>query len=140
MGYHTYFSKNGCSTVDYAILSKDLLTSVEYVCTSDQNFLSDHVQISFKLKCDIKQYINKKDFDDKLMKKFIKYRWTDVSHGKMYETLNSDEVKNKILNFEITNFVKNEKASMINKSLTEILDNVASKTYLIKISIKQMKN
>ena len=23
LGYHTYFSKNGCSTVDYAILSKD---------------------------------------------------------------------------------------------------------------------
>ncbi|XP_071137071.1 uncharacterized protein [Mytilus edulis] len=141
LGYHTYFSKNGCSTVDYAILSKDLLPSVEYFCTSDLNFLSDHVQISFKLKCDIKQYINKKDFNNNNMKKFTTYRWTDVSHGKMYEALNSDEVKNKILNFEITHFVRNEKGiNEASKSLTEILDNVASKTCIIKVPIKQKKS
>ena len=53
LGYFTYMSNNGFSSVDYAILSESLLPSVIYFKTNDFTYLSDHVQIELYLKCSI---------------------------------------------------------------------------------------
>jgi endonuclease/exonuclease/phosphatase family metal-dependent hydrolase len=43
LGYFTYMSNNGFSSVDYAILSESLLSSVTYFKTNDLTYFSDHV-------------------------------------------------------------------------------------------------
>jgi hypothetical protein len=53
LGYFTYMSNNGFSSVDYAILSESLLPSVKYSKTNDFTYLSDHAQIELYLKCSI---------------------------------------------------------------------------------------
>jgi endonuclease/exonuclease/phosphatase family metal-dependent hydrolase len=53
LGYFTYMSNNGFSSVDYAILSESLLPSVKYFKTNDFTYLSDHVQVELYLKCSI---------------------------------------------------------------------------------------
>lgn len=43
LGYYTYMSLNGYSTVDYAVISEGLLSSVQYFKTDTFNYLSDHI-------------------------------------------------------------------------------------------------
>jgi hypothetical protein len=56
LGYHTCFPPNGCSTVDYGIVSKCLLSSVKYFCTLDLSYLSDHVQNIFYIEMQYKSF------------------------------------------------------------------------------------
>jgi predicted nucleic acid-binding protein len=77
LGYFTYMSNNGFSSVDYAILSESLLPSVKYFKTNDFTYLSDHVQVELYLKCSItdetKTKLDEKD------EKYKTYKWTDTS-------------------------------------------------------------
>ena len=81
LGYHTCFTANGCSTVDYGIVSKCLLSSVKYFCTLDPSYLSDHVQIYFTLKCNINPSFKLRK--DTALKKYITYKWTKESKEKL---------------------------------------------------------
>ena len=69
LGYFTYMSNNGFSSVDYAILSESLLPSVKYSKTNDFTYLSDHVQIELYLKCSI-THETKTKLDGKKMEKY----------------------------------------------------------------------
>ena len=69
LGYFTYMSNNGFSSVDYAILSESLLPSVKYSKTNDFTYLSDHVQIELYLKCSI-THETKNKLDGKKMEKY----------------------------------------------------------------------
>lgn len=55
-GHYTCYTTNGNSTVDYAMVNDSLLSSVKFFCTTELNYISDHVQIYFVLKCKIKKY------------------------------------------------------------------------------------
>ena len=81
LGYHTCFTPNGCSTVDYGIVSKCLLSSVKYFCTLDPSYLSDHVQIYFTLKCNINPSFKLRK--NTALKKYITYKWTKESKEKL---------------------------------------------------------
>ena len=54
MGYFTCMTSNGFSSVDYAIVSESLLTSVNYFTTHSFNYLSDHVQLESIMNCNIR--------------------------------------------------------------------------------------
>ena len=54
LGYFTCLTANGCSSVDYSIVSESLLSSVLFFTTQDFNFLSDHSQIKLIIKCTIR--------------------------------------------------------------------------------------
>ena len=69
LGYFTYMSNNGFSSVDYAILSESLLPSVKYSKTNDFTYHSDHVQIELYLKCSI-THETKTKLDGKKMEKY----------------------------------------------------------------------
>ena len=45
LGYFTCLTVNGLSSVDYAIASESLLSSVLYFSTQEINYLSDHLHI-----------------------------------------------------------------------------------------------
>lgn len=55
LGYFTCLTVNGLSSVDYAIASESLLSSVLYFSTQEINYLSDHVQIKLLLKCKLQK-------------------------------------------------------------------------------------
>jgi len=83
IGYHTCFTANGCSNVDYGIVSKCLLPSVKYFCTKDPNYLSDHVQIYFVLSCNINSSYNICK-NNSILKKGFKYKWRQQSQKKKW--------------------------------------------------------
>ena len=97
LGYHTCFTPNGCSTVDYGIVSKCLLSSVKYFCTLDLSYLSDHVQIYFTLKCNINPSFKLRK--DTALKKYITYKWTKESKEKLTNFLCSNTTLNKTESF-----------------------------------------
>jgi hypothetical protein len=97
LGYHTCFTPNGCSTVNYGIVSKCLLSSVKYFCTLDLSYLSDHVQIYFTLKCNINPSFKLRK--DTALKKYITYKWTKESKEKLTNFLCSNTTLNKTESF-----------------------------------------
>ena len=46
-------SAKGSSSVDYAVVSENLLPSVQFFKTKDFNCFSDHLQIELSIKCNI---------------------------------------------------------------------------------------
>ena len=140
LGYHTCYTVNGCSTVDYAIVSRNLLSSVKFFCTTDLNYLSDHVQIYFVLSCKryCKNNIYKKEISH--FQKCQTYKWTDQSRNKMVEILNTEELKNKIVNFEVENFENNaEGVNFATKRLSEIFESISDRVCKIKTPVNNKR-
>ena len=106
LGYFTYMSNNGFSSVDYAILSESLLPSVKYFKTNDFTYLSDHVQIELYLKCSI-THETKTKLDEKRWKNIKTYKWTDNLKELLIEALSDENIKNEILGFELNNITEN---------------------------------
>ncbi|CAG2210414.1 unnamed protein product [Mytilus edulis] len=106
LGYFTCFTPNGLSTVDYAIVSKSLLTSVIYFKTNEINYLSDHAQIEIFLKCNIseKQYL----FPEDKWKTMKSYKWNDNSKNILIQTISSENFINEIINFETKKYSENQ--------------------------------
>ncbi|CAG2198439.1 unnamed protein product [Mytilus edulis] len=65
LGYFTCMSNNGYSTVDYAIVSDSLLSSVKYFKINNFTYLSDHVQIELYIDC-LLNFDKKKVLDEKM--------------------------------------------------------------------------
>ena len=91
--------------VDYSIVSESLLSSVLFFTTQDFNFLSDHSQIKLIIKCN-KTQDNSNFMTNRRENKG--YRWTSESKLKIIEALSEENVKNKIINFEIKNFAEDQ--------------------------------
>ena len=133
LGFQTCFTPNGCSSIDFAIVSKSLLSSVKFFCTTSLNYLSDHVQIYFILKCNknLSVDLNRKSLQN--LQKCYSYKWTPQSKEKLTEILCSHETRNEILDFELQNYSKDE--SSINKASTKvssIFENICNKICFIK--------
>ena len=96
LGYNTCFTVNGCSTVDYAVLSESLLSSVKCFCTCDLSYLSDHVPIYFVIKCNVycnQSFVQKNKTTSLRPFDSPNYKWTEQSKFKLYEVLNSEDKK-----------------------------------------------
>ena len=105
LGYFTFLTANGCSSVDYYIVSESLLSSVLFFTTQDFNFLSDHYQIKLIIKCNITQDNNNSMTNWRENKG---YRWTSESKLKIIEALSDENVKNKMITLEIKNFAEDQ--------------------------------
>jgi len=92
LGYYTYMSLNGYSTVDYAVISEGLLSSVQYFKTDVFNYLSDHIQIQVGLKCRIS---NLNDFNllDINWQRTKRYRWKENSKELLIHALSTEDKK-----------------------------------------------
>ena len=127
LGYYTFMSLNGYSSVDYALVSESLLSSVKFFKTDEFNYLSDHVQIQLTLKCSIKNLVNI-NFEKKGWKEIKRYKWTSNSEKLLINALSSEQIKNDILDFEIQNFEENQEGvdgavENLNKILNKISEN-----------------
>ncbi|CAG2189272.1 unnamed protein product [Mytilus edulis] len=126
LGYYTYMSSSGFSTVDYAVVSESLLSSVKYFKTNDFTYLSDHVQITLYMKCSIN--IDKEiGLEEKGWHWIKSYKWTENSKLKLIDALLTENVKNEIIEFEMVNYEENQVGvDEATEKLTKILDNISS--------------
>ena len=77
LGNMTCFKPKGCSVVDYALTSVDLIGNVNYFQTLNPTYLSDHSQIVVHLNC----HYNKNFLDSPSEGNAIDfiYKWEEVS-------------------------------------------------------------
>lgn len=113
------------STVDYAVVSESLLSSVKYFKTDSFSYLSDHIQIQMTIKCDIKNLFNSK-LNEQRWKDVKRFKWTVDSEKLLLNALASHQIKNDILDFELSNFSENQKGvDGAVKNLTKIFENIS---------------
>ena len=141
LGYYTYMSSNGFSTVDYAIVSESLLPSVKFFKTGDFTYLSDHVQIELYISC----YINfetKRPLDEKKWHWIKSYKWTDKSKDLLINALLTENIKNEVIDFELETYVENQEGvDGATKKLTNILHNCSTMACKVtSINFKKKKN
>ena len=136
LGNFTCIFSNGNSVVDYAIVSEGLLPSVKYFLTNELNYLSDHTQIEFYLRCNLKIYENNNVFSNKNWSKTQDYKW-DKKHSKqkLYDYLANETLINNIVEFEMKNFSEDQKGvDEATSKLTAILKQMSDSSCKIKLS------
>lgn len=144
LGYYTFMSQNGFSSVDYAIASQSLLPSVKFFKTDSFGYLSDHVQIELYIKCSYTSE-NKVILDRNKWKEIKTYKWetTSVSENLITEALSQEKIRNDIINFE-TNDINmtqdgvDEATSKLSNILYEI-SNISCKSIVRRKRKKRKK-
>jgi len=100
--------------------------SVLFFTTQDFNFLSDHSQIKLIIKCNITQ--DNSNFMTN-WRENKGYRWTSESKLKIIEALSDENVKNKIINFEIKNFAEDQYGiDTATEELNLVFEDIANKS------------
>ena len=141
LGYYTYMSNNGFSTVDYAIVSESLLPSVKFFKTGDFTYLSDHVQFELYISCCI-NYETVKQLDEKKWHWIKSYKWNDKSRDLLINALLTENIKNEVIDFELETYSGNQSVDGATKKLTNILhncSNIACKITSINVKKKKRK-
>ena len=139
LGFYTCISPSGYSTVDYAVVSESLLPSVQYFKTGDFSYISDHVQVEFFLKCN-KNKANCTDKPSEIFSEILSFKWNDNSLDLLLKSLDTDELKEDIINFELKSFSQSQTG--IDEAcfkLTAILSKISEKSCTIKKRIKNIK-
>ena len=91
-GQMTCVEYNGCSVVDYCIVSNSLQKKVNYFKVKDLEYYSDHFTITCSIKCNF--YLNNQSkFNGK---RIDKYKWSNSDRDNFCMLLNSDEYSEKL--------------------------------------------
>ena len=106
-GKYTCITYNGCSVVDYMLVSTDLLDFVGYFEVHDFTSLSNHCPISCSLMTGFTSQIINKCQLDPLPNKFI---WNQEAVDLYVQNSNSIESKDKFKMFLQTNFTNSDEA------------------------------
>lgn len=109
LGFYTCISPSGYSTVDfdYAVVIESLLPSVQYFKTGNFSYISDHVQVEFFLKCN-KNKANCTDKPSDIFSEILSFKWNDNSLDLLLKSLDTDELKEDIINFELKSFSQSQ--------------------------------
>ena len=138
LGNLTCFKHNGASTVDYALSDLDLMSSIDYFHIGEPSYLSDHVQISVIIKCNINQDVRQERKDFVPIEN--RYKWGETSKRKLLDALADESVINKIVNFEDSQYDKTPSGiDQATHDLNEIFENLATKSCK-SIKFKKVKS
>ena len=101
-GMFTCYKHNGCSTVDYSIVSKHLFESVQYFKVHNLTYLSDHCPIGFSILAhtDLQSYTNTKDI--KCNPYPSRFLWNDDAKSEFQSSLELPCMRKKIREFNET--------------------------------------
>jgi hypothetical protein len=99
-GRHTCITYNGCSTVDYMLVSNELISKTGYFEVQDYTCLSNHCIISCSLLVSF-NYSGHQCQLDPLPTKFV---WTQEAINNYIQNINSSESKNVIQRFLQSDF------------------------------------
>ena len=134
-GRPTCFTCNGCSLVDYTIVSNELLHSIGFFQVQDFTALSNHCPIVCGLisKCNTECTTSY----SKLAPLPGKFIWTDQAIELFKSNIQSETIKNKVSNFMKNNFDNvNNMVEEVNSILVETA-NMSAK--FVKNSKKQVQ-
>jgi len=127
LGYFTCLTVNGLSTVDYAVVSESLLSSVLYFTNQDFTYLSDHAQIRVILKCKMKHFSR---FSSTISSwsETNEFQWTKDSKRLIVDTLCDEIIINDIVNFEFKNYNDDQNGvDLATEDLNSFLNKLANK-------------
>jgi len=126
-GLFTCHRPQGCSTVDYMILSEEMLHRVQFFYVHNKLDLSDHCKISMQMKCKVRKPDTRGKINLLPMPK--SYKWDSDSIIAYQTVLSDQETTSRLADFLQQTDIPNEQS--INqevKMLTEILHSVAFKS------------
>ena len=130
-GKYTSFHYNGCSVIDYCIVSHNILPSVMYFKVSEPTHISDHANISVCLKGIIKNNTHEKTIPNNCKLFPPGYVWDEKRY---LEALNTEKITKMTESVKSNNMYSNDSAG-INKmcdDITNILSETASFSLLHK--------
>ena len=128
LGYFTCLTVNGLSSVDYAITSESLLSSVLFFSTQEINYLSDHVQIKLLLKCKLQKNTTSESIFSS-WSDTVNYRWTEGSKEEIVDALCNETILNEIINFETKTFSEDQNGiNLATEDLNLVLGKIAGKS------------
>ena len=81
----TCYKPNGTSTVDYTLVSVDLVNSVNFFQVLYPSYLSDHAQIAVYLNCNMLIPNMNLNYKPNVLKK--SYKWEHISKEKLFNVL-----------------------------------------------------
>ena len=109
LGQITFHDGNqGSSTVDYIIVSHEILYLFETLVVPPPSPFSDHCQLITRIKIDSTLLTNNEEIDNELLSLPRQFKWSTDSKDSFNSALNSDEIKQlirhyfelRLLNFE----------------------------------------
>jgi len=126
LGNITCLNTNGCSVVDYSIVSQSLLSSVKYFEIKQPSYFSDHNQLVTHLKCDGKIPMinsNCKELD-------FEFKWSKVSKMLLGYELKDKNIYEAVAAYQEKNF---ENSTDGINNATESISNIYISIYLINV-------
>ncbi|XP_013384075.1 uncharacterized protein LOC106154306 [Lingula anatina] len=126
LGYFTCYNRQGCSTVDYAIVSDGLLSDVNFFTIHPIDYLSDHCLLELSIRTNV---IQKSAISTTVHRFNEQYIWKPDSPEKFLNALEDDETINEISKLQCTHFPNTKEG--VNKACNElqnILCNAANKS------------
>ena len=129
-GKITYHSQKGVSTVDYIIVSHDILNLIESFIVKKPNIFSDHSQLICWTKVTVSNLtplVNVQQHKKVNLPK--QYIWDEFSKEKFADTFQLNEIQSQILLFENSIFEENDKGiDHATTQFTQILDEVSKRS------------
>lgn len=102
LGQITFHGNRGSSTVDYIIVSHEILHLFETLVVRPPSPFSDHCQLITWTKIDSTLLTNNEEnFDNELLSLPRQFKWSTDSKDSFNSALNSDEIKQLIRDFEL---------------------------------------
>lgn len=122
-GQYTCYKYNGCSVVDYCIVSNSFYKNINYFQVLELEYFSDHCPITCSIKCNVSL---EKDNTFK-GKKCSKYKWNDIEREKFCTVLKSEQTINEV--------------KLLNQNMSEHTENAAKafQDFVIKIADKALR-
>jgi exonuclease III len=133
-GNFTCHRPQGSSTVDYMILSEEMLHRVQSFLVHDKLDLSDHCKISMWLKCKVAKIDTPAQV--KLSSMPPSYKWTDSSAHDYQHALNSKEINDQLS--DLLELKDNPDEDTINYEV-QLLNNVIHNAAIKSLKTKRIK-
>ena len=137
LGQITFHGNQGSSTVDYIIASHDILHLFETLVVRQPSPFSDHCQLITCIKIDPSVLTSDEDsLQEELISLPRQFKWSTDSKESFTYALNSDDIKQLIHDFQLSNFEHVGDINTIVKKFTNILETAAKQSLKL---VKQNK-
>ena len=134
-GRITFHGYRGISTVDYVIVSHELFDKFDSFTVQQSTLFSDHAQLTCKLTDEL--FMNKISNATKLFNLPKPFSWNSDSNDKFISSLQSNQVKSLLIDFELTSFECNKLG--VNKAVT-MFNNIIETAAKTSLQITRPKN
>ena len=140
LGQITFYGNQGSSTVDYIIVSHEILYLFETLAVRQPSPFSDHCQLITCIRVDSTLLRNNEEnFENELLSLPRQLKWSTDSKDSFTSALNSDEIKQLIQDFEHLNFEHVGDINIIVEKFAHILETAAKQSLKIEKQNKKTK-